>query len=79
MLLETPGILWKLSTPRTGPYPVTNVYKNGAIRIQKGQMESMCNTLQDRNNNFGQSYYDSNYLSHVTLQLFPRVEYKIQL
>jgi hypothetical protein len=36
VLLETPGILRKLSTPRTGPYPVTNVYKNGTIRIQKG-------------------------------------------
>jgi hypothetical protein len=37
VLLETPGILRKLSTPRKGPYPVTNVYKNGAIRIQKGK------------------------------------------
>jgi hypothetical protein len=35
MLLETPGILRKLSTPRTGPYPVTNIYKIGTIRIQK--------------------------------------------
>jgi hypothetical protein len=35
VLLEIPGILRKLSTPRTGPYPVTNVYKNGTIRIQK--------------------------------------------
>jgi hypothetical protein len=35
VLLETPGILRKLSTPRTGPYPVTNVYKNSTIRIQK--------------------------------------------
>jgi hypothetical protein len=35
VLLETPEILRKLSTPRTGPYPVTNVYKNGTIRIQK--------------------------------------------
>jgi hypothetical protein len=34
VLLETPEILRKLATPRTGPYPVTNVYKNGAIRIQ---------------------------------------------
>jgi hypothetical protein len=34
LLLETPGILWKLSTPHTRPYPVTNVYKNGTIRIQ---------------------------------------------
>jgi hypothetical protein len=37
VLLETPGILPKLSTPRTGPYPVTNVYKNGRIRIHKGK------------------------------------------
>jgi hypothetical protein len=35
VLLETPRILRKLSTPRAGPYPVTNVYKNGTIRIQK--------------------------------------------
>jgi hypothetical protein len=39
VLLETPGILRKLSTPRTEPYPVTNVYKNGTIRIQKGKRE----------------------------------------
>jgi hypothetical protein len=37
VLLETPGILRILSTTRTGPYPVTNVYKNGTIRIQKGK------------------------------------------
>jgi hypothetical protein len=35
VLLETTGILRKLSTPCTGPYPVTNVYQNGTIRIQK--------------------------------------------
>jgi hypothetical protein len=34
-LLETPGILRKLSIPHTRPYLVTNVYKNGTIRIQK--------------------------------------------
>jgi hypothetical protein len=39
VLLETLGILRKLSTPRTGPYPVTNVYKNSAIRIQKYKHE----------------------------------------
>jgi hypothetical protein len=39
VLLETPGILRKLSTPCTGPYPVTNVYNNGTIRIQKGKRE----------------------------------------
>jgi hypothetical protein len=35
VLLETPTILRKSSTPRTGPYAVTNVQKNGTIRIQK--------------------------------------------
>jgi hypothetical protein len=35
VLLETPGILRELSTPCTGSYPVTNVNKNGTIRIQK--------------------------------------------
>jgi hypothetical protein len=39
VLLETTGILRKLSTPRTGPYPVTNVYNNGTIRIQKDKQE----------------------------------------
>jgi hypothetical protein len=37
VLLETPEILRKSSTPCTRPYPVTNVYKNGAIRIRKGK------------------------------------------
>jgi hypothetical protein len=36
VLSSTPGILRKLSTICTGPYPVTNVYKNGTIRFQKG-------------------------------------------
>jgi hypothetical protein len=39
VLLETPGILRKLSTPCTGPYPVKNVYKNGTIRFQKVKKE----------------------------------------
>jgi hypothetical protein len=39
VLLEIPGILRKLSTPCTGPYPVTNVYKNGTIRIQNDKKE----------------------------------------
>jgi hypothetical protein len=39
VLLETPGILRKLSTPRTGTYPVTNVCNNGKIRIQKYKKE----------------------------------------
>jgi hypothetical protein len=36
VLLETPGIQRKLSTPRTGPYPVTQVYNSGTFQIQKG-------------------------------------------
>jgi hypothetical protein len=39
VLLETPGILRKLSTPRKGPYPVTNVYKKGTIRTIKSKKE----------------------------------------
>jgi hypothetical protein len=36
VILETPGILWELSTPCTGPYPVTQVKNNGTVQIQKG-------------------------------------------
>jgi hypothetical protein len=43
VLLETPRILRKLSTPCTGPYPVTNVYNNGTIRIQKGIVSERVN------------------------------------
>jgi hypothetical protein len=39
VLLETPRILRKLSTPCTRPYPVTNKYKSRKIRIQKGHNE----------------------------------------
>jgi hypothetical protein len=39
VLLETPGILRKLSTPCKGQYPVMNEYKNGTIRIQKERKE----------------------------------------
>jgi hypothetical protein len=48
VLLETPGILRKLSTPRTGPYPVTNVYKNGIIRIQKDKTRIVSKRLNIR-------------------------------
>ena len=43
VLLETPGILRKLSTPRKGPYPVTKVYQNGTIQIQKGIISERVN------------------------------------
>jgi hypothetical protein len=39
VLLETPRFLRKLSTPCAEPYPVTNIYKNGKIRIQKVKKE----------------------------------------
>jgi hypothetical protein len=35
LLLETPGVLRKLSTSCPGTYPVTSLYKSGTIRIQK--------------------------------------------
>jgi hypothetical protein len=31
VLLETPGILQKSSTPRTGPYPVTNIHNHFSL------------------------------------------------
>jgi hypothetical protein len=43
VLLETPGILRKLSRPRTGPYPVTKVFKNGTIQIQEGVVSERVN------------------------------------
>ena len=43
VLLETPGILRKLSTSRTGPYPVTKVYNNGTIQIQRGIVSERVN------------------------------------
>jgi hypothetical protein len=39
LLLKSPGTLRKLSSRCTGPYPVTNVYNNGTIRIQKDKKE----------------------------------------
>jgi hypothetical protein len=41
--LETSGILRKLSTPRTGPYPVTQVYNNGTVQIEKGIVKEQVN------------------------------------
>ena len=37
VLLETPG------TPQTGPYPVTKVYTNGTIQIQRGIVSERVN------------------------------------
>jgi hypothetical protein len=43
VILEAPGILRKLSTPCTGPYPVMNIYKYVTIRIQKGIVSERVN------------------------------------
>jgi hypothetical protein len=42
-LFGTPKILRTLSAPCTEPYAITNVYKNGIIRIQKGIILSRVN------------------------------------
>jgi hypothetical protein len=39
VFLETPKILQKLSTTLTGPYPITSLFKNGTIKIQKYKKE----------------------------------------
>ena len=36
VLLERPGKTAKMSSPRTGPYKVLEVYENGTVRIQRG-------------------------------------------
>jgi hypothetical protein len=43
VLVDKPGILRKLSTPRSGPYPITAVYTNGTIRIQRGAIRERVN------------------------------------
>jgi hypothetical protein len=43
VLLETPGILRKLSTPRKGQYPATKVYQNKTIQFQKGIISERVN------------------------------------
>ena len=36
VLLTKPGILRKMSTPRTGPYLVQQVFTNGTLLIKQG-------------------------------------------
>ena len=43
VLLDKPGILRKLETPRTGPHKVEAVYANGTIRIRKGVVSERVN------------------------------------
>ena len=43
ILLDKPGLLRKLSTPRTGPYLVRKVHTNGTIHIQRGAVTERVN------------------------------------
>jgi len=43
VLLAVPGIKGKLSTPRTGPYEVTQVHTNGTLHIRKGVVTQRVN------------------------------------
>jgi hypothetical protein len=43
ILLTTPGILPKLTSPRTGPYAVVNVHDNGTVTIRKGHVQQRIN------------------------------------
>ena len=36
VLLDKPGIVPKLTSPRTGPYTITQVHANGTVTIQRG-------------------------------------------
>ena len=43
VLLEKPGLVSKLSAPRTGPYRITDTYTNGTVRIQRGIVNERVN------------------------------------
>ena len=43
VLLEKPGLVSKLSAPRTGPYQITHTYTNGTVRIQRGVVNERVN------------------------------------
>ena len=43
VLLEKPGLIPKLSSPRTGPYTITEVHDNGTVTIQRGATTEQVN------------------------------------
>ena len=43
VLINKPGILRKMDTPREGPYTVTHVHTNGTVRIQRGAVSTRIN------------------------------------
>ena len=43
VLLDKPGIINKMSAPRTGPHTVITTYTNGTVRIQRGAINERVN------------------------------------
>jgi hypothetical protein len=43
VLINKPGILRKMSTPREGPYTVIRVHTNGTVRVQRGPVATRIN------------------------------------
>ena len=43
VLLEKPGIIRKMSQPRTGPFEIIKVYTNGTVRIRRGNVTEQVN------------------------------------
>ena len=43
VLLERPGILRKMSTPRQGPYQILRVFPNGTVLLDKGTFHHRVN------------------------------------
>jgi hypothetical protein len=43
VLLTKPGIIPKMSQPRTGPFTITQVFTNGTARIRRGAITETVN------------------------------------
>ena len=43
VLLEKPGLVFKLSAPCAGPYRITKTYAYGTVRIQRGVVNERVN------------------------------------
>ena len=43
VLVEKPGIIRKMSSPRDGPYKITKIYTNGTVRILRGAINEQIN------------------------------------
>jgi hypothetical protein len=43
ILLSKPGIIWKMSSPRTGPFEIIKVHTNGTVCIRRGNITEQVN------------------------------------